>query len=179
MDWGTPAVVLMFIATFVAPPGTLAEAARREAWRRQASSHAARTLTTSDLPRSIQPEPVQPPPGADSTVAPVPPPAAAVPAVPPRPVEDEAWWRDRMATARAAIERDQVLTDAMQSRINALTTDVASRDDPRQRALLVEQRQRALVELDRLKAQIVRDRQAVADIEEDARRKGVPAGWIR
>lgn len=93
--------------------------------------------------------------------------------------KDQAYWSGRMKGAVDAIDRDQTLADAMQSRINALTTDFVNRDDPAQRSVIERDRQRALAELDRLKKQIVADRKAVADIEEEARRAGVPPGWLR
>jgi hypothetical protein len=93
--------------------------------------------------------------------------------------KDQAYWSGRMKGAREAIDRDQTLADAMQSRINALATDFVNRDDPAQRSVIERDRQRALTELDRLKKQIVADRKAVADLEEEARRAGVPPGWLR
>src|SRR6266496_2100964 len=50
------------------------------------------------------------------------------------------------AAARAALERDQLLLDALQSRINTLTADASARDDPAQRAQLYDQRTRVLTE---------------------------------
>jgi hypothetical protein len=91
----------------------------------------------------------------------------------------ESEWRERALAARAALERDEVLHDAMQSRVNALTNDVTSRDDPAQRAELVKQRARALSEFDRLTLQVEKDKLAIAALEEEARKKGVPPGWIR
>ena len=67
----------------------------------------------------------------------------------------------------------------MQTRVNALTTDFVNRDDPAQRGIIERDRQRALTELDRLKKQIVDDQKAITDIEEEARRAGVPPGWLR
>ena len=40
-------------------------------------------------------------------------------------------------------------------------------------------RQRAVDELERLNKQIVTDQQAITDLMEDARRAGVPPGWLR
>ena len=93
--------------------------------------------------------------------------------------KDQAYWGGRMKAALDAIERDTTLSDAMQSRINALTTDFVNRDDPAQRSKIESERQKALGELDRLKKQITADRKAVTDIEEEARRAGVPPGWLR
>ena len=67
----------------------------------------------------------------------------------------------------------------MQSHVNALQTDVVNRDDPAQQAALRQRLTAALAELERLTAQIAADRQAILDIEDEARRLNVPAGWIR
>jgi hypothetical protein len=92
---------------------------------------------------------------------------------------DQKYWKDRIDAARLALDRDSGYLDAMQTRINALTTDFVNRDDPAQRGIIERDRQRALAELDRLKKQIVDDRKAITDIEEEARRAGVPPGWLR
>ena len=84
-----------------------------------------------------------------------------------------------MTAARNALERDQVLAEAMQGRVNGLTNEMLSRDDPQQREELSRTRSRALAELDRLTLQIEKDKLAIAAIEEDARKKGIPPGWIR
>jgi hypothetical protein len=44
---------------------------------------------------------------------------------------------------------------------------------------VADDRQKALAELERLTTDIDNNKKAIADIEEDARRAGVPAGWIR
>ena len=48
----------------------------------------------------------------------------------------------------------------------------------RQQAIAVE-RQKTIDELNRLTKQIEGDKKAIADLQEDARRAGVPAGWLR
>ena len=94
-------------------------------------------------------------------------------------VKDQAYWSTRMAGLREQLDRDQILLDALQSRINALTTDFVNRDDPAQRSQIANDRQKALTELDRLKKAVEQDRRAIPEFEEDARRSGVPAGWLR
>jgi hypothetical protein len=94
-------------------------------------------------------------------------------------VRDQKYWRDRMDTARVALERDSGYADAMQTRINALTTDFTNRDDPSQRSAIERDRQKALSELDRLRKQIEDDKKAISELEEEARRAGVPPGWLR
>ena len=43
------------------------------------------------------------------------------------------YWRKRLADLQTALDRDQTYLDAVQSRVNALTTDFVNRDDPAQR----------------------------------------------
>jgi hypothetical protein len=72
-----------------------------------------------------------------------------------------------------------MFAEALQSRINALTTDFVNRDNPMQRAQIGEERQKALEELARVKSDIEQNRKLVDDIEEEARKAGVPPGWLR
>jgi hypothetical protein len=95
------------------------------------------------------------------------------------PVRDQAYWSKRMTDLREQLSRDLVYVDALQSRVNALTTDFVNRDDPVQRAQIASDRQRAIDELARLKKGIEDDRTAIADLDEEARRAGVPPGWVR
>jgi uncharacterized protein (UPF0335 family) len=63
--------------------------------------------------------------------------------------------------------------------VNALTTDFVNRDDPAQRDQIAVERQKNLSELERVQKEIERLKKQVAEIEEEARRAGVPAGWLR
>jgi hypothetical protein len=93
--------------------------------------------------------------------------------------KDQAYWAGRKKDLQGRLESDQTLVDAMQSRINALTADFASRSDPVQRAGIERDRLKALAELDRLRKSIVENKKALTDLDEDARKAGVPAGWLR
>jgi hypothetical protein len=94
-------------------------------------------------------------------------------------VKDEAYWRKRAQSLRDQLERDRTLADALQSRVNGLTADFTGRDDPAQRAKIGADRQKALVELDRMQAAVSAGTKAIADLDEEARRAGVPPGWLR
>ena len=83
------------------------------------------------------------------------------------------------ARFETALERAKTFADAHQSRINGLSADFTARDDPAQRALVAKDRQKALTELDRVKKEIADHTKALADLQEEARRKGVPPGWLR
>jgi hypothetical protein len=108
-------------------------------------------------------------------------PSGAKPAAPPaaEPAKDEKFWRDRLASARDALRRSQTFADALQSQINGLYTEFVNMSDPAQRAVIEQKRLAAIAEQDRVKADIARQTRALADIEDEARRANVPAGWLR
>jgi hypothetical protein len=175
------ALVQMFLGAWNAPAQSLGEVAWREAARRASVRGPVRSLTDAEVgPPPARPvPPVVEPAAADAAAG-----ADAAGATPPEgtepeEVKDQAWWRARMTLAREALDRDVVLAAALESRVAALTTDVTNRDDPAQRAVLMNERVRALAELDRMREQVALDRKAIAGVEEDARKAGVPPGWIR
>lgn len=92
---------------------------------------------------------------------------------------DEKFWRNRYASARQKLDDDQNLAAALQTRISSLSADFTSRDDPAQRAKIGEDRRKALDQLDRMQKQIAADQKAIELVQEDARRQGIPAGWVR
>lgn len=160
---------------------SLADVARKEAERRQAIKEPSRTYTNADL-ASL------PPATTDTSKAG----AVATPAGDAAkeadsadkqkekgPVKDQTYWAGRMKALQTQLDRDQTFADALQSRINGLTADFSARDDPAQRAQIGRDRQKALDEQNRLKQAIQDDRKAIVDLEEEARKAGVPAGWLR
>jgi septal ring factor EnvC (AmiA/AmiB activator) len=94
-------------------------------------------------------------------------------------VKDETWWRQRIGQLRDSLRRNEILAEALQTRINALTNDFASRDDPHQRARIADDRQKATAELDRVRSEIELQKRKTGEIEDEARRAGVPPGWLR
>jgi hypothetical protein len=131
--------------------------------------------------------PAGPPVAPGEAAAPAAPPAAGAPAAEtpekppeaPDPTKDPEYWRTRITDARQARDRNAFLLEAVQSRINGLTTDFYARDDPYQRAQIELERQKSLAELDRMKKDQVALEKKIADIEEEARRANVPPGWLR
>jgi hypothetical protein len=91
----------------------------------------------------------------------------------------QAYWQGRRKELQAALDHDASFADALQSRINALTTEFVNRDNPVQRSAIEKDRQKALADLERLKKQVADGKKAIADLEEEARRAGVPPGWLR
>lgn len=173
--WQTPVILLAFLMWLQSPPANLADAARREALRRQLLPQATRSLSNADVER-VPSRPLPTPP-SEAEISPAAP-AAAEPAAA-SDTHDEAWWRTRVTQARVTLERDQLLVEALQSRINGLTADWSARDDPAQRQAIWEQRERAIGELARMKDQVTADAKAIEAIEDEARRQNVPAEWVR
>jgi len=165
---------------------TLGDIAKREESRRKQVKTPAKVYTNEDL-RGDGGAPAPAPASQASS------PNAAQPAAPaagaqPKdadkaatddPKKNEGYWKDRLAKARGDLDRAKTFADALQSRINALTTDFAARSDPAQRAQIGNDRQKAVAELDRVKKEIEANTKAIADIQEEARKAGVPAAWVR
>jgi hypothetical protein len=93
--------------------------------------------------------------------------------------KEEAQWRERIQNERDLLDRSKSFAEALQSRINALNTDFVNRDDPQQRAKIAADRDKALSDLDRTKKEIDEHTKNITKIQEDARRAGAPAGWVR
>ena len=171
---------------------SLGDVARKEEARRKAVKAPSKVYTNDNL-KNVEPPPPPPPatpssaaPDAAAPAEPAAPDAAAAPAAPGAPAapakeapRDEKYWRGKLETSRAALSRAQVVQEALQSRINALSTDFVNRDDPAQRNVIAADRQKALAELERVKKEIVDTQKAIADTQEEGRRAGVPAGWLR
>jgi hypothetical protein len=183
-----PWVVLSgFVFTALPLEGqSLADVAKKEEERRKTVAQPAKVYTNKDL--APTPPATTPPPDTRTPAAARPeavkdkdkePPNGAQPAGEKPVVKDQTYWGDRKKSLTAQLDRDQTLADALQSRINALTTDFVNRADPAQRAIIERDRQKALAELGGLKKQIEDDKKAIAGFEEEARRAGVPPGWLR
>ena len=93
--------------------------------------------------------------------------------------KDEKYWKEQLTQARTNVDRAQAFAEALQSQINGLTADFTSRSDPAQRDQIFANRQKALAELDRVRKEIVDGQKAIADIQEEGRKAGVPAAWVR
>ncbi len=184
--WQVSAVVIAMLKTFASAPGTLGTVAKREAIRRQLVPSSQTTLTNMTLPdpppaavstSSAPPtmtEVIEPPVGGDVEAK-----KGEEPKKAEEPKKDEAWWRNRIAAARQALAQDEAAILVAQGRANSLTTEVVNIDDPAKQMLLRQQLLTALAEVERLKAQIAAGTKTIADIQTEARRSGIPPGWIR
>lgn len=91
---------------------------------------------------------------------------------------DEAQWRQRMSAAREAVSRTQLQLEGMRNRAAQLTAASAAANDDN-RSTFQKQQQDALQEYDRLRADLQKNQKALADLEAEAARAGVPPGWVR
>ena len=173
---------------------SLADVAKKEEDRRKDVKTGSKAYTNRDLkevpaaqaPQPDSSKPIDAPPDAQV-------PSAAADAVQPggdpsiasaddktRSVaKDRTYWSRRLRGIRDQLDHDRTLADALQTRVNSLTADFSSRDDPAQRAKIGADRAKALTELDRMKKAAEADQKSIAALEEEARRAGVPPGWLR
>lgn len=161
---------------------SLGDVGRKEEERRKEVKTPAKVYTNKDLgtPPQTSAASGTPAPAASGTPAPqTPPPAAADDKSKDGTTKDQKYWSGRKKELAAKLERDRVLADAMQSRINQLTADFSARSDPAQRAVLERDRQRAVSEFDGLQKAVKDDQKALADLDEEARKASVPPGWLR
>jgi len=182
--WQLPAAVLTLLIAFTEGPGTLGTLSKREALRRTMTGQSRASLSNLSLP--------EPPPAAISSEAPpvtagatgdesiaAAAAAAAEGGQKPEQKKDEGWWRDRMAKARQALAKDEAALPVAEGKVAAMTTEVINMDDPARQSKLRQQLMVTLAEVERLKGQIEADKKGIADIQVEARRAGVPPGWIR
>lgn len=183
-----PALVLASAAAADAAAQSLVEIARQERLRREEIARRAgpdapppRVYADADLIHrgllTMRVDAAAPDAAAGSEAAPEAPadPAAADTGS----VDDERQWRERMTAARQALERAERRAAELQTRVNGLWADFTSRDDPAQRAAVEQDRLAALAALEETRAEIDELARAVADVRREARRAGVPPGWLR
>ena len=174
------AVALLGAIAATAGAQTLAELAEKEEARREAIKTPGKVLTVDTIRAGSAPATPPAPRATESTTSKTGSEPSDKKAEPEGDRKaQEASWRARMQGARDALQRSQMFAEALQSRINGLTADFTSRDDPAQRAVVANDRQKALAELDRVKDDIERQTKAIADIQDEARKANVPPGWLR
>ena len=155
---------------------SLGELAQKEQERRKALTVRGKLLTEQDLPPSdARPNPATAAPASSSKV-PAPEPTADSDHTRDK---NEAWWRQRLGQVREDLRRSEILAGALQTHINALSSEFASLGDSHQRARIAAERQKVVAELDRVRVDAGLQKKRITEIEEEARRAGVPPGWLR
>jgi hypothetical protein len=160
---------------------SLADVAKAEAARRQTVKKGAKVYTNEDLVRAplTSAAPSQPAAATTTTAKPGDPTAKPEDQKPVDPTKTQAHWKERATTIQQSLSRNKLLVEALQSQVNALNAEYMNTDDPGQRDLMQARIQRATGELQRVQQEIEKQTKAAADLQEEARKAGVPAGWVR
>jgi hypothetical protein len=166
---------------------SLAEVSRatEEARKAAAGKPPAKVYTNKDLPPA-DPKPPAPAPDAQSAT---PAPAATArpadtPSTPPagalsQGAKDETYWRDRMRPLRERLDSARALADATKRQADAL---MRSADRCFQIGIVCADYTESVRLLDQHKALVADVASAERDVfalQEEARRAGVPPGWLR
>jgi hypothetical protein len=158
---------------------SLADVAKAEEARRKTVKVRAKVYTNEELgapATSVAP----PAPAASNTAAkPADPAAKPEQQKPVDPTKTEKYWKDRAATIQQSLSRNKLLMEALQSQVNGLNAEYMNTDDPGQRELIQIRVQRATGELRRVQQDTEKQTKAAADLQEEARKSGVPSGWLR
>lgn len=176
-------VLVSICAVFPASGQTLGDAAREAQARRKTVKSPGKVYTNDNLrsePPPAQSTPAPPPtttatPPSQSGVAPGDGKAKAAD----QSGKDEATWRERVKAERDALARAETFAAALQSQINGLYAEFTACQAPPQCNQISANRQKSMAELDRVKREVETHTKNIADIQEEARKAGVPAGWVR
>ena len=157
---------------------SLADVAKAEEARRKTVKAAVKVYTNEDLGRTpdTSPAPSAPVTGAGKAGE-----AAAKPGgeKPVDPTKTEAHWKDRATAIREALSRNKLVLDALQSQVSGMNAEYMNTDDPGHRGLLEARLKRASGELGRVQQEVENQTKAAAGLQEEARKAGVPPGWLR
>ena len=180
----SPYVALAQVSSTV----SLAEVAKKEEARRKTAKKATKVITNANLGAN---EVDLPPRGMPSfagstntTASNTSPGSPTIPGGKAEPIDpgakkDQAYWQGRMAAAREQVRQTNLFADSLQTRINSLRTDFVNRDNRVEREKIQQDLNSALAELERLKKELDKNQKAITAIEDEARRAGVPSGWLR
>ncbi len=153
---------------------SLAEAARKAREQKKESAKSAKTFDNDTIPTQ----------GGISTVGE----GTSAPATgneatqqgAAKPANDEKSWRAKFADLRHKLEQDQANLDVMQRELGELNTQFYT--DPvkaMQQQLTRSDINNKIADIDKMKAQIQADQQAIDDAEDELRKSGGDPGWAR
>jgi len=157
------------------PPDSLAEAARKAREQKKEAPKSAKVFTNDNVPSE----------GGISTVGEGSAPAnatgdtsAQAPAT--GTANDEKSWRAKFAELNHKLEQDQASLEVMQRELGQLNVQYYS--DPMkamQQELTRSDINNKVADIDKMKAQIEVDKQAISDAEDELRKSGGDPGWAR
>jgi hypothetical protein len=167
--------LIIFSSAFVHAQ-TIADIARKERARQQSTTQKTIVVTTGDI------KPGPPLPQTDSTPGePAPPPTvtadpATADALPGG--HNEKWWREQFQKTREDIQRLETRIPVLETNLNTANFEFLTRSyDPDGRGKRAIDDAKLAVESAR--SDLAKARELFAQLEEDLRRAGGPAGWAR
>ena len=165
-------------ATQSAPPqDSLAEAARKARERQKEDPTPPRVFTNDNIPSSGGISSVGQPAASAGSGSPEGT-ASGTPAA--SSGSGEKFWRDKFADLRHKLEQDQENLALSQRELGTLNTQFYT--DPNkalQQQLTRSDIDKKTAEIDKAKAQVAADQQAISDAEDDLRKSGGDSGWAR
>jgi hypothetical protein len=165
-------------------PVSVADAARKAREEKKGQKPAAKVFTDDDIANLkgsvsvVGPAPVPPPDAADKPADGSTPPATPAKATPTPAVKDEAYWRAAFAEARKKLADDSKELDVLQREYSLKQQqyysdpNVALRQQYSNQDLIDTQAQ-----IDKKKADVDQDNQAISTLEDDLRKAGGDPGW--
>jgi outer membrane murein-binding lipoprotein Lpp len=89
-------------------------------------------------------------------------------------------WQQRMSSARGAVSNAESRIASLQAKVNKLESDFYAWDDPAYRDGVIKPAwDQVLADLQAAQQGLEAAKQRLADLEEEARKAGVPPGWLR
>jgi hypothetical protein len=158
---------------------SLAEAARKARERRKEEAKTPRVFTNENIPTSGGISSVGQPaaPAGSSSAEGT---ETGAPAATGSSGNGEKFWRDKFADLRHKLEQDQENLALSQRELGTLNTQFYT--DPNkqlQQQLTRGDIDKKTAEIDKAKAQVDADQQAISDAEDDLRKSGGDSGWAR
>ena len=148
-----------------------ASAKAKQAESTTSSQPATKVYTNKDLP-DVPPSSVTP---ASATTTTTTTKTTGTPKSEPSTTGDEASWRSRARELRKTLADDQTKLAAAKAHFDSLPDQAKGPlGTP-----VVEAWMKAREEISRLTAAVANDQRAISELEDEARRAGVPPGWLR
>ncbi len=173
---------LVLVLALVMPPIVLAEETLQEAAEKEKARRAkqkgtpAKVYTNEDLP-DAEKDAKKDAKKTKGKATPTPTPGARV--VSPEPLAEEASWKSRAAACRSAIQVAEAELASRNEALAKLTTDTLASTDTTGIFRLKAEQERMRAEIQQAEERLQAAKRALEQLEEEARHKSIPPGWLR
>lgn len=179
-------LIVFAVGAAVCSAQSLGEIAKKAAAERAAKAAAAekdgktaplKILTDKDVKPDINAPTPKPEPDTASAAAKPEKPKEEKAVVSADPPKDEAYWKSRMRILQSKLADDQ--NELTIARVHVVDVEAFIRPDGTMSSTIAENLLKAQARRDKAIAAIANDKRVISDLEEEARRAGVPPGWLR